>query len=588
MEERSPEALRARQFTVGRRGYDRGEVDSFKAEVAAIVLAMGADIERLTGMLHQAGFDDPRDLASELQLVAADVGRILEEARSTAEGVRSRATADATRWRGEADAQAAAVIAAAGAAAELARGSAWEESTALLEAALDEHDRLLDGAGQDALYIRAEAEREALRLTADARRERDEEMRRLREEGERIMATARQEAETLIASARHQAEAAQERARALETRRTELMAELEAARASIGMLESEIETKQRVLEDVDEYEEEEAVEWPGEERSVRIVSGARAVRSHPVDALEIAAEVEELQRPRQEPPPAPAVAPQPAVLEEVVPEEPEPVVAPLPEEAAVEVEPAEMVLAPPQAEESTEEIVLVAEEPQPESGGNDLSGLFAALRDEPQSEPPALEPAVVSQEKLRPARQSKAVAPVVAAVRDVTPPRARDDELRDQLLLPIQNRALRGIKRDIVDLQNRCLEELRVEESWSPDEALFAGAFADDLDLLGRESLLAGFAAAREVAGAAETPHPAGVAFESPADEFVAALLAAVRGALERSRGAGTGARESASSLSRIFRTWRTDEAERRVRVVAEAAFDRGFRAALDSLGVTV
>jgi DNA-binding response OmpR family regulator len=75
---------------------------------------------------------------------------------------------------------------------------------------------------------------------------------------------------------------------------------------------------------------------------------------------------------------------------------------------------------------------------------------------------------------------------------------------------------------------------------------------------------------------------------ESPAEEFVAALVAAVRAALERSRGAGTSARDTASSLSRVFRTWRTDEAERRVRLASEAAFDRGFRAALEALGVTV
>jgi hypothetical protein len=239
----------------------------------------------------------------------------------------------------------------------------------------------------------------------------------------------------------------------------------------------------------------------------------------------------------------------------------------------------------PVVEEVTEEIVVAAPEPRPAIGEDDLSGLFAALRSEPVSEA-VPSPPVRTREEAVPTRP---VEPSTAAsVAGAVPRPAHGDEGRDRLLLPVQNRALRGVKRQIVDLQNRCLEELRVDETWSPDEALFVGAFTGDLDLLARESLVAGLAAARDAAGATETPHPAGVAVESPAEEFVDALLSAVRSSLERSRTAGSGARETASSLSRVFRTWRTDEAERRVRVASEAAFERGYRAALDALGVAV
>ena len=82
-------------------------------------------------------------------------------------------------------------------------------------------------ATERALFVQAEAEREASRLTGDARRERDDAVRAGREEAERLVSTARQEADSLLSAARRQADAAQERARALEVRRTELMADLE-------------------------------------------------------------------------------------------------------------------------------------------------------------------------------------------------------------------------------------------------------------------------------------------------------------------------------------------------------------------------
>jgi hypothetical protein len=312
---------------------------------------------------------------------------------------------------------------------------------------------------------------------------------------------------------------------------------------------------------------------------VRIVSGTRAVRSHPVDALEIAAEVEALQRPQPEPVPEPAPA---QVLE------PEPVLAAAPEPAPVPEptpelvsEPQPVLVSPPAPEPTPETAPERAPEPEAThavasgTAADDISGLFASLRlDVPKVPEPTPQP------------EPEPIPPEPAPAEPHAAEHAR--ERRDRLLLPVQNRALRGVKRNIVDLQNRCLEELRVDGSWIPDEALFGGAFDDDLAVMARESMIAGFAAAREVAGVSETPHPSGVSVESPAEEFVAALVAAVRAALERSRGAGTSARDTASGLSRVFRTWRTDEAERRVRLASEAAFDRGFRAALEALGVTV
>jgi hypothetical protein len=65
-----------------------------------------------------------------------------------------------------------------------------------------------------------------------------------------------------------------------------------------------------------------------------------------------------------------------------------------------------------------------------------------------------------------------------------------------------------------------------------------------------------------------------------------AALGDAIGDALERTRASGGGARERSSAVGRVFRAWRTDEAERRVRRVAAASYHRGLLGGLAALGV--
>jgi hypothetical protein len=67
--------------------------------------------------------------------------------------------------------------------------------------------------------------------------------------------------------------------------------------------------------------------------------------------------------------------------------------------------------------------------------------------------------------------------------------------------------------------------------------------------------------------------------------EFRAALVEAAQGSVARSREAGAGNRETGSSLSRVFRAWRTDDAERRVQFASRAAYHVGLTAALAELG---
>ncbi len=106
------------------------------------------------------------------------------------------------------------------------------------------------------------------------------------------------------------------------------------------------------------------------------------------------------------------------------------------------------------------------------------------------------------------------------------------------------------------------------------------------LSLLARESMVEGFAAAAEMMDTTETPQPDNVDPGDPSAEFAGALIEAAQGSVARSRGSGAGNREIASALSRVFRSWRTDEAERRVQFASRAAYHVGVTAALADLGV--
>jgi hypothetical protein len=97
--------------------------------------------------------------------------------------------------------------------------------------------------------------------------------------------------------------------------------------------------------------------------------------------------------------------------------------------------------------------------------------------------------------------------------------------------------------------------------------------------------MVAGFAAAAEMMGADQTPQPDSVEPGDPSVEFGVALVEAAQGSVARSRDAGAGHRETGSSLSRVFRSWRTDEAERRVQFASRAAYHVGLTAALAELG---
>ncbi len=637
-DELQPSTIRSQEFSTERRGYSRDEVDRFKVSVADRVGELEAQLAAVSGRIEQLGITDPAELKSELETVADEVGKIIAAAKEAAGGLRSRAAEDAARWRAEADREARELRSTAQRDAEAARGSAWETATALVEETKAAAEAMLQGADQDALFIRAQAEREALRLTGDARRDAEEELRAARTEGERLLIEARAESEASLATARQSAEAAQERARALEARRAELMTELEAARLSIGQIEDQRDA-QREAATIDPPDSgvaparrprQDGGEWLDGDASVRIVPAQLLPSAdEPVDADALAEEVAALRAAAEAEPLAeletvdveperPAATDPPAELEppgptpsEVVGEspaepgalgddtvtvlEPEPEPATPSETPVAEPEPmrdtpaealAEVPVEPPV--DSPSEATAEPEAPEVVAEPNAIDSLFAELREPPAD--PVPEPAIVAEPD-----PAVVEAPVASAPQDQVPlpdepayATATDPfELRDRLLLPIQNRTLRTLKRRIVDLQNRVLEELRVsEQDWTVDPAMFAAAVGEDLVRLSQESFVAGYAGAAELTGADATPPPdRGAALDASAD-FVDGIRAAVEEALEQARAGDSGARQISAAVSRVFRAWRTDEAERRVRRAGYRAYHEGLLGAFPDLGV--
>jgi len=560
-----------------------------------------------------------------------------------AEGMRSRASEDAARWRAEADKEARSHRTSAVKDAEQARKSAWDTGTELLQQAEEAAKKMLEDGAQDALFIRAEAEREALRLTGGARRDREESIRTARTEADRVLIEARAESDRILDTARQSAQNAQERARALEQRRTELMQELEAARLSIGQLEQEIDTRREALHAAADAPDagvrviktgsEPGTDWVADDASVRIVPATDVPAHEPVDAdafiaevaalrsadtetapdaavqeveLSAATEVEAAPGDDAEPSGGDATGDAPTGDEPGEPKEPE---APAGDaQAAAE---AELPLAEPEPATDLPAVDLPREPTaarETPAVPDRIDDLFSRLRTEDDAvaadatSDGAPDPAAVAVEAahddaasevagadtvqaLVSADQARASAdrpPAVAAVLAADP-----FDLRDKLLLPIENRTLRSVKRKIVDLQNRVLEELRVAKGdWEPDRSMFVAAVSDDVARMNSESFVAGHAAAAELLEADSTPPPERPAAQAMVGEFVDSLVDSVVTALKQARGTGGGSRQISAAAGRVFRAWRTDEAERRLRHAGYTAYNMGLLGAYPELDV--
>ncbi len=150
-------------------------------------------------------------------------------------------------------------------------------------------------------------------------------------------------------------------------------------------------------------------------------------------------------------------------------------------------------------------------------------------------------------------------------------------EMRERLLLPVTNRCLRGLKRQLADIQNDAVE-LAADASWEPDREELAEEVRPSLKVLISEAFAAGHTAVQEWTESNVTRPQ--ITDRDPSTRFVAGLVEEI----ESSISGVTGERGRSSAVSRVLRAWRTDEAERRVRSLAHEAFHRGVLASVVSV----
>lgn len=536
----SPESLRNARFRTAFRGADVDEVGELLEAVASALEDLQSERERLVGKLGE--FAD-RDLKSEFEKVGSEVTEVLETARSAAATMRERASTDAARWRSEAMAEIEQLRKEARNDAEALRGDAWATGTDMLAQVVAEVRRLTQQAERDSITITGEAEREAHRLVSAARRESEDLLRSATMDSEKMSADAAKARDTMIEEARRQAEASQERTRALEQRREELMKELDAVRATLGQLEGTLEAKR---EDLNLSRTSET--------SVKVVPASPRPVDLPPETWRPGETVRVIHPSDDEAPPAES---QPTAPDEPVAVPESPVPPPEKNEPIVRVEQTPPV-EPPRA-------AVQSPEPRRESPpGDDVGALFASLR-EPDDDTTVAKPTASQPESKRPE-----AATVTMNV---------DDDLlesRDSALLPIANRALRGIKRAVTEAQNIALDSLRTDSSWTPDQKDLTEILRADLIGLWAESYAAGHHMAEALTGS-KLKRPDTPTTDS-ASEFAVDLAAALSRELAAS---GEGQRERQSAASRVFRGWRTDESERRVRELSLRGYHLGLVASV-------
>lgn len=566
----SPDEIRNAEFRTTLRGLDRSEVEAVLQAAAARLEQLEDEAEKLRA---RASESPSKDLEAEFEEVGQEVTSILQVAREAADSMRERASLDAARWRREATEEVDKARREAAADAEAMRRDAWVTGTELLEQAQETAEAMRAGAERDVLTVMGEAEREAHRLTSGARREAEDLVRNANMEAEKIVADAATRRDEIIDGANRQAAAAQERTRALENRRDELLEELENVRSTLTKLEGSLEERREALDLSREPDPSVRVVHPPAEakQDWEVGETVRVVRpedrpTHDPDAEmadEMSDQVARIQDPGTE------VDPRLRAKREQAPE-PEPARVTPDVEARPDSRPAPEPAADVEPETgSAPEETAPAEEPSGVAPQDDLEALFASLRGGGDTAAPSGQEATA--ERVETSEEDRDV-PAQEQAEDSDGGGTDWIAVRDSRLLPITNRALRGVKKAITEVQNVALDSLRTDDDWVPDEKTIAEALHAELVAVWSESFAVGHAVAEEMEGEKlkrpKTPP------STAEDEFASDLVAAVVSALGE---AGDGPRERQSAASRVFRVWRSDEAERRIRDIALRAYELGI-----------
>ncbi|HEX6302433.1 MAG TPA: DivIVA domain-containing protein [Acidimicrobiia bacterium] len=584
--------IRNIEFNTTFRGLDRSEVEATLDVVARRVEELDDETRKLKAELAET----PRkDMESELENVGREVSAILQAAREAAESMRERASLDAARWRSESMEEAETARKEAAADAEALRHDAWVTGTDLLEQSTANAEAMRAAAERDVLTVMGEAEREAHRLTSGSRREAEDLIRNANMEAEKLISDATKRRDEIIDRANREAATAQERTRALERRRDELLEELENVRSTLTRLEGSLEERREALDLTQNQEPSNVrvVHPPAEAKqqwelgeTVRVVAPEGQSKPDVELADELSEQVTRIQQPerptesdvRTRQPDRPTESdvrtrqPDRPTESDVRTQQPDRPTEPdvrtqKPTQAGKADSEAPEPQTPEPTPDQTEPSQPQAGEPQPaqdEAQGEDgLEALFASLRGGGDTVAPS--PLDVGE---------RVEDPVDSSDQEVEDEPSEDDgtdwiAVRDSRLLPITNRGLRGVKKAITEIQNVALDNLRTTEDWEPNEVDITESLHAELVAVWAESFAAGYAVAEEMAGEKlkRPPTPS-----SHADrEFASDLSSAVTAAL---KGTGDGPRERQSAASRVFRVWRSDEAERRIRDIAILGYE--------------
>ena len=592
------------------RGYDPAEVDSYLARLIARLKLNRARIadSELSG----------EEGAQVIDSTAADIAELLHAARLAAEKIRARADRQAADDLTAAEVQARQVRADAEADAYAMRKSAWDMAVEALESLEKQAAEMEAEADRKALAIIGESERTAHRNLASARREGERVMQEAGAQAERMIMRAREESEELVGESERRVEVIKKQIRLESKRRDALAAEVKELRAKLeGPSPAESATSVRLVAGAPHAGERarSAPEEPpvGED-------GPADVRPPPeapaVDGQDMAEEVARLREmaeangerepavptPRTRSKPAPAPGPSRAAAEraKVAPEKrrsgEKPSLSPAPPPSPP-APPEERPVIPSASPVSERELAKMWSTGKPASrtydaaAADSFGSLFEDLRrlhdtearsDEGSAEAkPPPPPPVRGAVDTMPAASAPVPAPPSAPAERISAM-----ERYHRALLPIANRTLRNVKRHLIDIHNEQLEALKNDPAdWQPQRERVEEGLAHDLTIMHREAFAAGYDAALEMSESPSSP----LRPEAPAGEpefFVSALFDELVLTVQAGRENGRGARQLGTALSQVYRVWRTDQAERRVRFLAGRSYHRGVLAGFRSAGV--
>lgn len=205
--------------------------------------------------------------------------------------------------------------------------------------------------------------------------------------------------------------------------------------------------------------------------------------------------------------------------------------------------------AEPDAEPEVPEAPEVVTEAEPRQGGDEVGSLFERLRTTAEQEP------------------------VETADRPEDP-----FELRNGLVLPVHNPAMREAKRRVVDLQNGVLEAVRTGKDQIVEAVALRRELRGALEPMIHKAEAAGADAASRLAGVSGPVVPS----DRPRG-LLESMVEDLAGQVEK---AAAEDGDATRSVARVFRQWRNDDGERWIRTILYAAYHDGLVAALAAGGV--